>query len=130
MIDGGSNGAWIPVATITFTMLAMLAMVLGPLLGALFVVELSFVSAIVLIGGVIYGLNQYIKYINSVIDNSKASTEQKQTIIATVSILATIGSIFAGFKVAGDFSAAVIGMAITGLTSWFKKLEDLLWNLF
>lgn len=130
IIDGGSNGGWIPVAAITFTMLAM---VLGPLLGALFLVgttAAAFVGTVVLIGGVIYGLTQYIKYINDVIDRPNLSIAQKQQLIAAVSVMATIASLFAYFKAGGDATAAAMGLMMGGLSAGFKKLEELLWGLF
>jgi hypothetical protein len=127
LIEGGSNGAWIPVAAITFTMLAL---VLGPLLGALFVGSVGFFGAVSLIAGVYYGLTQYIKYVNSVIDNPTASVEQKQQLIAVVSILSSIASIFAYFKAGGDASSAALGLFIGALNSSFKSLRKFFGGYF
>lgn len=104
----------------------MLAMVLGPLLGALFLGTASLFGTALLIGGVWYGLTKYIEYINSVIDRPEATVEQKQILIAAVSLMSTMASAFAYFKAAGDFSAVAMGMLMGLLNTGFKKLEELL----
>ncbi|MEO6278295.1 transglutaminase domain-containing protein [Roseateles sp.] len=125
LIEGGGNGAWIPLASIAF---AMLAVVLGPLLGALFIGEVTFVGALALIGGVYYALTQYIKYINEIIDRPGRTPEDKAFLINTISFLTALAGGISYFKVAKDFSAVAIGTFLSVMTAGFKKLEEFLWK--
>lgn len=130
-IEGGSNGAWIPVAAIT---VAMLAIVLGPLLGAIFVGSLAgfsgFIGGVVLIGSVYYSLTKYIENINKIIDGDQGTKEQKAVMINVVSALtAAIGAI-GYFKAGKDIAAAAMGAIIGVLSTLFQKVTDLLWELF
>ena len=64
------------------------------------------------------------------IDKPDATIQQKEQLIATVSILSSIASVFSYFKAGDDSAAALTGLLVGGLNSSFKKLEEILWNLF
>ncbi|QTD43725.1 hypothetical protein [Ottowia testudinis] len=130
-IEGGAQGAWIPVMAITF---AMLAIVLGPLLGALFVGTMAgfsgFIGAVALIAGVIFTLTQYIKTINSIIDSDKGTPEQKAILINTISAITALVGAIGYFKAGKDVAAAAMGALIGGVGALFQKVVDALWTLF
>ena len=130
-IEGGSNGAWIPVAAITVTMLAI---VLGPLLGAIFLGTLTgiagFVGAVALIGGVYYTLTKYIENINKIIDGDQGTNEQKAIMINVISALTAAVGAIGYYKAGKDFAAAAMGLMIGALGAAFQKVTDLLWGLF
>lgn len=94
LIDGGSNGSWL-----MYVLGAMLSFALIPLmmLGA----GLSVMSMIITGGLLIYGLSQYIKQVNKILDSTNLTPDQKDGSIKLLSAMTVFANLL-GAKKAKD----------------------------
>lgn len=123
LIEGGSNGSWIPVEAIGLTMI----LIVLPLGVALMTSGIGWAAGFALIFGVYRAMTGYIDAINKVIENPDLTPEQKNAYVNTLSLLTAFASCLSALFAASasQVMKAAAGV-ISALSSLFIQVVDFL----